>query len=144
MIHLRTDIENCFTFPESGGIYIIECGQVQCMIGLTYQLMGGWLCSVWHAPKSISTFWDPPNGNLKTGMKIWKLHNLLLELHRLPYRPQLVVDGNMKLVHLKMKRPMDDVSLSDGELFMVSQKPYSEHLASRQQSQMVCDAEIID
>ena len=77
-------------------------------------------------------------------MKIWKLHNLLLELHRLLYQPQLVVDGNMKLVHLKMKCPVDNVSLSDGKLFMVSRKPYLEHLASGQQSQMVCDAEIID
>ena len=50
----------------------------------------------------------------------------------------------MKLVHLKMKRPADDVSLSDGELFMVSRKPYSEHLANGQQTQMVCDAKIIE
>ena len=35
----------------------------------------------------------------------------------------------MKLVHLKMKRPEDDVSLSNGELFMVRQAPYAEHLA---------------
>lgn len=69
---------------------------------------------------------------------------MLLELYRLLYRPQLVVDGNMKLVHLKMKRPADDVSLSDGELFMVSRKPYSEHLANGQQTQMVCDAKIIE
>ena len=49
--------------------------------------------------------------------------------HRLLHRPQLVVDGNMKLVHLIIKQPEDDVSLSDGELFMVQQAPYTEHLA---------------
>ena len=48
--------------------------------------------------------------------------------HRLLFCPQLVTDGNMKLVHLKMKRPEDDVSLSDGELFMVTWAPYAEHL----------------
>ena len=47
---------------------------------------------------------------------------------RLLYRPQLVIDGNMKLVHLKMKRPEEDISLSDGELFMVKRGPYAEHL----------------
>jgi len=49
--------------------------------------------------------------------------------NRLLYRPQLVVDGNMKLVCLKMKRPEADVALSDGELFGVRRAPYMEHLA---------------
>jgi hypothetical protein len=57
--------------------------------------------------------------------------------YRLLYRPQLVVDGNMKLVHLVMKRPEDDVSLSDGELFMVKRDPYSAHLANAPQRQPV-------
>ena len=56
---------------------------------------------------------------------------------RLLYRPQLVVDGNMKLVHLKMKRPEEDISLSDGELFMVKRGPYAEHLEHGPQSQPV-------
>jgi hypothetical protein len=56
---------------------------------------------------------------------------------RLLYRPQLVVDGNMKLVHLKMRRPEDDVSLSDGELFMVKRAPYAEHLATAPERQPV-------
>ena len=42
---------------------------------------------------------------------------------RLLYRPQLVVDGNMKLVHLKMKRPKEDISLSDRELLWLSVDP---------------------
>ena len=49
--------------------------------------------------------------------------------HRLLFRLQLTADGNMKLVRLKMKRPEGDVSLSDGELFMVRRAPYGEHLA---------------
>ena len=57
---------------------------------------------------------------------------------RLLYRPQLVVDGNMKLVHLWMKRPDEDVSLSDGELFTVSHTPYAEHLVSGIDSQPIC------
>ena len=56
---------------------------------------------------------------------------------RLLYRPQLVVDGNMKLVHLWMKRPDEDVSLSDGELFTVSHTPYAEHLVSGIDSQPI-------
>jgi hypothetical protein len=57
--------------------------------------------------------------------------------HRLLYRPQLVVDGNMKLVHLVMKRPSDDVSLSDGELFMVRRPAYANHLAHAPERQPV-------
>ena len=57
--------------------------------------------------------------------------------NRLLYRPQLVVDGNMKLVHLFMKRPEADVSLSDGELFMVKRDPYADHLANSPHGQPV-------
>ena len=56
---------------------------------------------------------------------------------RLLYRPQLVVDGNMKLVHLKMKRPKEDISLSNGESFMVKCGPYAKHLEHSPQSQPV-------
>ena len=43
----------------------------------------------------------------------------------------------MKLVHLKMRRPEDDVSLSDGELFMVKRAPYAEHLVTAPERQPV-------
>jgi hypothetical protein len=42
----------------------------------------------------------------------------------------MVVDGNMQLVHLWSKRPDDDVSLSDGDAFMVKRAPYARHIAS--------------
>jgi hypothetical protein len=57
--------------------------------------------------------------------------------HRLLYRPQLAVDGNMKLVHQIQKRPDDDVSLSDGELFTVRRARYAEHLVHAPQRQPV-------
>ena len=53
------------------------------------------------------------------------------------YRPQIVVNGNMKLVHLRNRRPDDDVSLSDGELFMVKREPYAQHLALASDTQPV-------
>jgi hypothetical protein len=43
----------------------------------------------------------------------------------------------MKLVHLKMKRPEADVSLSDGELFMVKRAPYGTHLRNAPDKQPV-------
>ena len=46
-------------------------------------------------------------------------------------------DGNMKLVRLKMRRPEDDVSLSDGELFNVKRAPYAEHLVTAPERQPV-------
>jgi len=50
----------------------------------------------------------------------------------------MVVDGNMKLVHLRNKRPDDDVSLSDGKLFNVKRAPYAKHLATAPDTQPVC------
>lgn len=58
-------------------------------------------------------------------------------LRRLLCRPQIVADGNMKLVHLKMRRPEDDVSLSDGAQFCVSREPYAQHLADAPDRQPV-------
>jgi hypothetical protein len=49
----------------------------------------------------------------------------------------MVADGNMKLVHLRMKHPEDDVSLSDGELFMATRGPYHTHIAQAPERQMV-------
>jgi len=55
--------------------------------------------------------------------------------YRLLYQPQLVVDGNMKLVHQIQKRPEDNVSLSNGEMFTVKRAPYVEHVTHVPQKQ---------
>lgn len=57
--------------------------------------------------------------------------------NRLLYQPQLIVDGNMELVHLVMKCPKNDVTLSDGKLSMVKCSPYASHLASVPEWQLV-------
>lgn len=38
------------------------------------------------------------------------------------------MDGNFSADHLHMRRPKDDVQLSDGSAFMVTQGPYNAHL----------------
>ena len=63
--------------------------------------------------------------------------------NRLLYQPQLVVDGNMKLVCLFMKRPEVDISLSDGELFIVKRDPYVDHLANSPHGQPVSSQKTI-
>jgi len=69
---------------------------------------------------------------------IFVLHvSTTMTCHRILFQPQLVADGNMKLVHLIMKQPEDNVSLSDGELFMVRWVLYAEHLAHALQRQPV-------
>ena len=78
------------------------------------------------------------NGNLRIGT--YQIYIFVILIHanyfcRLFYQPQLVVDGNMKLVHLITKRPEADVSLSDGELFMVKQVPYANHRANAPERQ---------
>lgn len=60
------------------------------------------------------------------------------DLCRWLYRPQVVVDGNMQLVHIRNKRADDDVSLSDGKAFMVERAPYARHIASAPDKQPVC------
>jgi hypothetical protein len=110
------------------------------MIGQIFPLMAAWHCFALPVHRWILTYPPKSSGNPKISKE--KLHVLFpltitLKWHRLLYRPQLVVDGNMKLVHLIMKRPEDDVSLSDGELFMVKQAPYAEHLANAPQRQPV-------
>ncbi|KII87556.1 hypothetical protein PLICRDRAFT_55487 [Plicaturopsis crispa FD-325 SS-3] len=44
------------------------------------------------------------------------------------YRRTVVLDGNMKCVLEKPKRPEDDVHLTDGEAFFTKREPYQEHL----------------
>jgi hypothetical protein len=40
-----------------------------------------------------------------------------------------VVDGNFTAQHMKMRRPEDDVPLSDGLAYMVANEPYQNHVA---------------
>ena len=86
------------------------------------------------------------NGNLRIGT--YQIYIFIIIIHanyfcRLLYWPQLVVDGNMKLVCLFTKRPEADVSLSDGELFMVKRVPYANHIANAPEWQPVCYREAI-
>lgn len=41
----------------------------------------------------------------------------------------LVIDGNFKGDHVRMRNPKDDVELTNGEGYMVEQKRYANHLA---------------
>ena len=46
------------------------------------------------------------------------------------------MDGNFTAQHEKMRRPEDDVSLSDGCAIMVSRAPYHQHLADTKESRL--------
>ena len=101
--------------------------------------MVGWHYSAWHAHKLVLIYLVKQNGNQRTS-NFFLLHVsslLILIGDRLLYWPQLVVDGNMKLVHLFMKQLEADVALSDGESFMVKHEPYVDHVATVPQHQHV-------
>jgi hypothetical protein len=51
-----------------------------------------------------------------------------VRLLRWLYVPSINVDGNFELEHLAMKDPLSDVSLSNGEGFMVEQSQFLYHL----------------
>jgi hypothetical protein len=88
---------------ESGGIFTTELELESFMIDLMFPLMAVWQCSAPLVRRWISTYHLKLNGKLMTGKH---KHYIFLSLpvtmtwRRLLYRPQLVVDGNMKLVHL--------------------------------------------
>jgi hypothetical protein len=110
------------------------------MIAQMYRLTAAWHYSAPHVRRLVLTYLLRSNGKRMTGKEE---HYCLLILtmntlcYRLLYRPQLVSDGNMKLVHQMQKRPEDDVSLSDGEMFIVKRAPYAKHLANAPQRQPV-------
>ena len=39
-----------------------------------------------------------------------------------------VIDGNFSAEHLKMRQPANDISITDGHGFMVTDGPYKQHL----------------
>ena len=102
------------------------------MIGQRSPLMAVWQCSAPPVCRWVSTYPLRLNEKWTTGKEEPFLilpPIMALKPYRLLYRPQFTVDGNMKLVHLIMKCPKDDVSLSDGEPFLVRRPPYVDHLA---------------
>ena len=48
-----------------------------------------------------------------------------------------MMDGNFQAEHMKMRNPENDIPLSEGAGFMVSQKPYELHLQSAFEGQQV-------
>jgi hypothetical protein len=63
--------------------------------------------------------------------------NYLL-LFRWLYRRTIAVDGNMSAQHMKMRRPELDVSLTDGNGYVVEDSPYREHLGEAVEIKQVC------
>jgi hypothetical protein len=50
-----------------------------------------------------------------------------------------VFDGNFSAEQLKMKHPEDDVHLTDGDGFMVTDSRYKEHLKVAKEIKQVCN-----
>jgi hypothetical protein len=50
----------------------------------------------------------------------------------------VVVDGNFSLQSMHMKKPDEDVALTDGEGFTVTDMPYRVHLAESVEYKQVC------
>lgn len=50
-----------------------------------------------------------------------------------------VVDGNFTAQHMKMRKPEDDVALSDGLAYMVANGPYENHVSRAADNEEVCN-----
>ena len=53
------------------------------------------------------------------------------------YQWQIAIDGNFHADHVKMRRPEDDVGLTNGEGYMVEDSRYQKHLAISKKSKQV-------
>lgn len=139
MTHYRTAMGSYFESLMSVGICTIRSVWALFTIAWTFPLMVGWYYSVWHAHKLVSIYLLKQNGSRRTSnLFLLCVSGLLILIgDRLHYWPQLVVDGNMKLVCLFMKWLEANVALSDGEPFMVKCKPYADHVATVPQYQHV-------
>jgi hypothetical protein len=49
-----------------------------------------------------------------------------------------VVDGNFTAQHMKMRKPENDIPLSDGLAYMVGNEPYQEHISQAANNEEVC------
>jgi hypothetical protein len=60
------------------------------------------------------------------------------DVFRRKYLCQIEIDGNFHADHVKMRRPEDDVGLTNGERYMVEDSRYQKHLAiSKEPKQVV-------
>ena len=48
------------------------------------------------------------------------------------------MDGNFSAQHMKMRKPENDVPLSDGLAYMVANEPYREHISQAAKNEEVC------
>ena len=49
-----------------------------------------------------------------------------------------VVDSNFTAQHMKMRRPEDDVALSNGLAYMVANRPYQDHVINAADNEEAC------
>jgi hypothetical protein len=59
---------------------------------------------------------------------IWKLPTFCFSKNL--FMRGFMMDGNFQAEHMRMRKPENDVPLSDGTGFMVNKKPYKSHLKS--------------
>ena len=48
------------------------------------------------------------------------------------------MDGNFTAQHMKMRKPENDIPLSDGLAYMVGNEPYQEHISQAANNEKVC------
>jgi hypothetical protein len=50
-----------------------------------------------------------------------------------------VVDGNFTAQHMKMRKPEDDIALSDDLAYMVANQPYHDHVSKAADNEEACN-----
>ena len=109
------------------------------MVEMRNRSQDQWLYSVLCVPSLEST-----SRKIGESMKIGRSKDLGTSQLLIYYSSKILfmrgfmMDGNFQAEHMKMRNPENDVPLSEGTGFMVSQKPYELHLQSAYERRQVC------
>lgn len=59
------------------------------------------------------------------------------------YRRVLVLDGNFKADHIRMRNPHEDVNLTNGEGYVVEESRYGKHINVSQEVKQVMSSHLL-
>ena len=117
---------------------MLESGSGLDMVKIRIQSRVRWLYSV-PCVHSLGSTSPGIGGSTKIGASIdivtWKLPTFCFSKNL--FMRGFMMDGNFQAEHMRMRKPENDVPLSDGTGFMVSKKPYELHLKSAAERRQV-------
>ena len=128
-IKIRTDIGSYWESANNGGLSFPKNDLALDIKKMKIRCQDQWLYSV-PCVHNLGLTFCKIGESMKIGMFIdisieWLLTHYF---SKILFMWGFMIDGNFQAEHMKMRNPENDISLSEGTGFMVSQKPYQLHL----------------